>query len=165
MDEEFIAFHEAGHAVIGYRFHLLGDHVTINPDLDEGSLGHCQQEYCDYSPELARQQIISLYAGDAAIKRRFPDYTGYSGAEGDFESATDLLRYTDGSTESELHSQTDSLIEGNWPHICAVAEELVKAKTLNYEEYGLIIDDLDEGRNWKEDLKKYRMAMFMFKTQ
>lgn len=157
MDEEFTAFHEAGHAVIGYRYHLLSHHITIIPDPDAGSSGHCLQESWDYSPKSAREQIITLYAGEAAAKRRFPDYTGYSGAEGDFESATDLLRYTDeGTTETELHSQTDSLIKDNWPHICAVAEELIRAKTLSSDEYELIIVALDEGRNWKEILNNFR---------
>ena len=156
MDEEFTAFHEAGHAVIGYRLNLLGHYATIIPDPREGTDGLCEQEDWDLYPEGACKQIISLFAGDASAKKKFPDYKGYSGAEGDLESSSDLLRYTGGITESELHSQTALLIEENWPHICAVAEELVEAKTLNSEEYELIIAAIDEGRNWKELLNTFR---------
>lgn len=156
MEEEHTAYHEAGHAVIGYRFNSSSHHVTIIPDPDAGSSGNCLQESWDYSPKSAREQIITLCAGEAAAKRRFPDYTGYSGAEGDLESATDLLPYTDGTSESELHSQTASLIEENWLHICAVAEELIRVKTLSSDEYELIIIALDEGRNWKVLLNNFR---------
>jgi len=61
------AYHEAGHYVAKWALvgeAVYGDNLSIVPDNEKGTLGHCQplEENID-SEESCRAYIISLYAG------------------------------------------------------------------------------------------------------
>src|SRR5258708_6502624 len=64
------AYHEAGHAaaalVVGRRFR----YVTIEPDIDDGSLGHCEFTHCwprGLDPAIASPERLEVYARKAVI--------------------------------------------------------------------------------------------------
>jgi ATP-dependent Zn protease len=113
------AYHEAGHAaaalVVGRRFR----YVTIEPDPDDESLGHCQFTHrwprgldpATASPErlerlerlepfLRKEMLIALAGG--AAEAQFRGRRNYVGAVGDYASAKTYARWATG-----CHGESD----------------------------------------------------------
>lgn len=150
------AYHEAGHAVIGYRLHLESDILTIVPDYVKGTLGSHTQENWDSTSDGAREQVIAYFAGSEAQRYADPE-ADLSGSCSDNEHAAYLLQFVNGGTEKTLRAETANMIRENWAQISAVASELVRAKTLFYEEWSIIIDAIDEGESWENILAELRL--------
>jgi len=69
----------------------------------------------------------------------------------DDEKAADILRRTD-ETESSLRIKAREIIDKNWRIIEAIAETLAMSKTLEEDEWAIIIDAFDEDEDWEEAL-------------
>jgi len=94
------AFHEAGHAVVALYFGYLFDEVTILPSAGHDSYGHITHAPpllydCRNAREqktLARQMILSAYAGNPAerlIDPTAPDFHGAADDDGAFSLSCD----------------------------------------------------------------------------
>jgi len=162
MDDEFneeqhTAYHEAAHAVIGYRIDVEGYEISIVPNKEKGSVGYHAQEPWDLTEKSARKQIIIYLAGMEADRIAFNGMIPLGGDE-DEEMATFLRQYlSSGETLEMLRIEAMKIVRKNWKHISAVAEELQNAKILCKEEWELIVDWIDEKKNWKEKLQFFRM--------
>jgi ATP-dependent Zn protease len=152
------AFHEAGHAVTGYRLHFYGYELSIIPDDEGWTLGHHEQEGWDLTRPSAINKIIVFYAGAEADRLAFPGMEP-EGTDSDDQQASDLLRYVPNETEENLRAESSRLVKENWEAISAIAEELLESKKLDSEEWAIIIDAIDEGGDWHKVLPNYRESM------
>jgi ATP-dependent Zn protease len=138
------AYHEAGHAVMAIIQHRLFKPVTIIPNMEEKSWGEVELtvkygELPRYAQTRKRfeGEILFFMAGKFATER----LTGKSDiieTEQDFRAVNGLLicRYPeDLKTREEcfrrLMAECAALVKDNWPMIEAVAEELLRVKTLS----------------------------------
>jgi len=143
IDKRQIAHHEAGHAVIAYRFkHGLGS-LTIRPNENASTLGSCSSEGEWQDGSRDREQIIVLYAGFAA-ERAYNPKADKQGAAGDELKAANLLQP---GSESTLRARAEQLVQENWIQISAVADALLEHETLD-EDWTIIVDCVDEGEDW-----------------
>jgi hypothetical protein len=135
------AHHEAAHAVVLYRVSgFAGGHITIVPNPDEGILGTASDGISDsFNDEHSVGQIVSCYAGGHSDRK-----LGFFHEEQcvlDEEIATDQLRsWGWQEREAELREQSRVLVDRHWPEIVAVAEELLRVKTLDDTEVEIIAD-------------------------
>ncbi|MHC1785475.1 MAG: ATP-dependent zinc metalloprotease FtsH [Christensenellales bacterium] len=93
-DKRIIAYHEAGHAVVGHYLPLCDDvhTVTIVPRGNAGgfTLSLPEKEYDMQSRARMLQQISMMLGGHAAIKIIENDI--YTGAQSDLKRATEVCR-------------------------------------------------------------------------
>jgi ATP-dependent Zn protease len=100
-EEEATAYHEAGHAVIALALRRGLSRVTIVPDDEAGSLGHCAGTRTGewFQPDVDRSgrarrfiedRVIILFAGFHA-EHRFAGRRNHRGAASDWQAAGDLL--------------------------------------------------------------------------
>ncbi len=93
-DKRIVAYHEAGHAVVGHFLPLCDDvhTVTIVPRGDAGgfTLSLPEKEYDMQSRERMLQMISMMLGGHASIKIIENDV--YTGAQSDLKRATELIR-------------------------------------------------------------------------
>jgi ATP-dependent Zn protease len=153
--EKATAYHEAGHALAGYRFGHYGEILSIVPQ--DGIAGYLSSEveWADGSKDV--EQIIVLYAGYASESKYYPDANKF-GSSGDDEKAAELLERTN-ETELNLRKKAKEIIDKNWIIIEAIAGKLFEYKTLEEEEWSIVIDAFDEGENWQESFDKMRAAI------
>jgi ATP-dependent Zn protease len=127
------AFHEAGHVVANWA---LGFACLVASIVEEeGMEGHVvEYRYYEGAHEergLARDSIITFYAGMEAQLRFDPDYT--EGSEYDDRLAVELSR--DYSIPlGGLRQRARRIIWLNWPAVESVARELLKRETMNANE-------------------------------
>jgi ATP-dependent Zn protease len=153
MKIDSIAYHEAGHGVIAYRFnHEARDITLIAHDEILGS-SSSEGEWFDGSTD--REQIIVLYAGFAA-EFAYDDNSSRLGSRTDDEKARELLKLQPSGSKEELQDEAIRLVKRNWSSIEAVAQALLEFKTLPWDEWTIIIDSIDEGSDWRENLQKLR---------
>ena len=148
-NEENVAYHEAGHAVLAYLIGRRIDYVTIVPNDD--SLGHAKTsgigkksyeieaaDYWNYAiRKLVDGDLMLHYAGQIAETH----HSGKTavGSLSDDETAINMGTYVTGSEEeldAYLHwlfIRTEKLIcfETNWPLVEAVAKELLSVKKMS----------------------------------
>lgn len=150
-----VATHEAGHALVAYRYDLCLGRITIVPDREAGILGSSQSEGESGNGSTDRDQIVVLYAGRAAEYLFFPndEQTGY---EGDEERAAELLRFQPGGAEQELREMTAEIVAANWREIRELADLLIVEKTICAQCLGVVIGCIDEGIDSKAELKLFR---------
>jgi hypothetical protein len=146
MSEALTALHEAAHAVVGEALHIPVVEVTIIPNFDEGTAGHCI-----YVPEGAIPDTFEEpwpgwddldEWGDEADRRAISALAGYeaqkrAGAEPDeLEVGCGSDRWeADGhiySAEQDQHyrSRAGELVARHWSIIEKVAEALIQGRTL-----------------------------------
>ncbi|MGI6654744.1 MAG: ATP-dependent zinc metalloprotease FtsH [Christensenellales bacterium] len=93
-DKRVIAYHEAGHAVVGHYLPLCNEvhTVTIVPRGNAGgfTLSLPEKEYDMQSRARLLQQVSCLLGGHAAILLIEDDV--YTGAQSDLQRATDIVR-------------------------------------------------------------------------
>lgn len=93
-DKRIVAYHEAGHAIIGHYLPLCDDvhTVTIIPRGSAGgfTLSLPKQEFEMQSREKLLQMVTTLLGGHAAI--RIIENDVYTGAQSDLQRATDICR-------------------------------------------------------------------------
>lgn len=155
------AYHEAGHGVIAYRFGHYGDRISIKSDGENSGSAQTEAESCDGSTD--REQIVVLFAGLTA-ERVHDAGADPRGAAGDEERAVKLLRFQPNGAEKELRAQTAELVKKNWREIEAVATALVESETIDADEWSIIVDALDEGKDWREALITMRENLTAFRA-
>jgi ATP-dependent Zn protease len=164
-EERCTAYHEAGHAVAAFYLHRKIRSVTICSD--EGYSGNVRvrgrrriEGTFDDSTDKVFNDILILYAGQLAQNRfaprslrRWHVQTGHSSLL-DHDQIVDLaLTQTDEAGVplllKFLKHQAENLVECRWDDIRAVAEALLKRKTLSGDEVRKIIVPLPpECRRW-----------------
>jgi hypothetical protein len=148
------AYHEAGHAVIGYRLGFDLGPVTIVPK--GGSVGNCVGEPAWTDGSRDEDYVVSLFAGAAAGKRIDP-IEGDRGCGDDNEKADELLRSHDDLNASELRQRAEDLTTKHWAEIEAVAGLLIEEETLPGDDVDFICDAVAEsGAKWRDALTEYR---------
>ena len=144
---ESTAYHEAGHAVAAFVLRLkIGRRgVSIVPDREKDLVGlaHVPVQVQE-QPDRAvsgrtrlhlEKQAIMCFAGDAA-ERKFDGRRRFGGHR-DYQHAAELLAPL--ATSWEQHDArievarlgARDIVEATWSSIQAVAEELLRKKTLN----------------------------------
>jgi len=157
--EKSTAYHEAGHALAAYRFGHYGGIITIVAK--EGLAGSSNSEGESFDGSTDIEQTIVLYAGFAA-EIRYDENANKLGSLSDDERASALLKFHN-ETESNLRIKARELIDSNWTIIEAIAEKLFEYKTLEEEEWSIIIDTFDEGDDWEESFDRMHERLAMFK--
>ena len=93
-DKRIVAYHEAGHAVVGHYLPLCDEvhTVTIVPRGDAGgfTLSLPEKEFYMQSKEKMLQTISMMLGGHAAVKLIENDI--YTGAQSDLKRATEVIR-------------------------------------------------------------------------
>ncbi len=93
-DKRVIAYHEAGHAVVGHYLPLCNEvhTVTVVPRGNAGgfTLSLPEKEYDMQSRARLLQEVSCLLGGHAAI--RLIENDVYTGAQSDLQRATDIVR-------------------------------------------------------------------------
>lgn len=146
------AYHEAGHALAAYRFnHDIGP-VSIVPENDVAGICRSEGEWADGSKDI--EQIIVLYAGYAS-ESKYNENANKLRSSSDDEKAAYLLEWTN-ETETNLRAKAKKIIDDNWIIIEAIAERLFMDKTLEADEWSIMIDAFDEGDDPEETLRRYR---------
>ena len=141
---ERTAYHEAGHAVVGYRFgHRFGE-ISIKPD--KRRLGYCRFLCNLDNPE---HRILVLLAGHAAQKAYDPDDKSDPSVT-DYRQVWCLSEGMPTGAYLEMFSKADRLVSENMKHIQAIAEALMECETLDGGVWADIIDAVDKGEDWKQ---------------
>ena len=152
IDETFVAYHEAGHAVAAFDQRLRYKYVSIIPD-DKGSLGQVQLASFpeDFQPDIdvtlrdrlrIEKIVIINFAGsmaEAKYRGEEPEY----GAEcaDDWKSAMDLASYACGSPEEEeayvnwlfVRAKNMFNVPHIWQMVEGLAKELLVRKKIGYQ--------------------------------
>ncbi len=173
MDKKYIAYHEAGHAVLQERFHLYNGGASIVKD--DNSLGRAMKLYedidmCCIDPETKeevvkidlesiRKNMMVSYAGRAAETilnpKRKP--TGWGR---DYENAKELNELAGNVfNQRKLIFETRKMLKENWKQVEAIANELLAHNELSDDEAELIVDAIDEGKDYKVVLENHRNFM------
>jgi len=140
-ERQQVAYHEAGHAVVAYRYNHYVGTVTIRPN--EATLGRAVTEIG--TPD--KEQIVVLYAGFAA-QRQFAPSADKLWAASDDDIASELLKFLPAEKESVLRAEADRMVIENWKHLEAVAAALLEYETLD-DDWTIIVDCIDEGEDWR----------------
>lgn len=112
-------------------------------------------DWDDMTSKGIRECIIILFSGGEA-DRIATEGLEPEGADGDYEKIAELLNYLPGQSREALQEEATSLLQTNWKQVEAVALELVEVKKMDAQEYEMIIDHIDEGTDWMEDLATVR---------
>ena len=155
-----IAYHEAGHAIVSWSLHLKPRRVTIIPD-DE-SAGHVlnrainkrtsfEIEWADrfsLSRLTAEKHTMIAMAGELAQRRFDPrSWRSYHGSTDRHNVVNFLMRYAPyrkGAIDITAHYKllrewACEMLERQWYLVEAVADELVKRRTLSHNELREVI--------------------------
>ena len=150
------AYHEAGHAVASYLVKRRLSYVTIEPNPDNHTLGHCEyRNLAIFKPDAVltgrlRNQIekliIVLLAGAVAERLKF-GRTYWIGSENDTTQAHDLAIYLcnedkeAGAFINWLWQRTRNILEfgPHWAAVEAISEELMKSKYISERQTRKII--------------------------
>jgi len=143
-----IAYHEAGHAVIGWRLRTRVRRASIRPEND-GSAGHVLMVKFrkGWDPDLLDEyvvrrrlepQIISLFAGVIAERRFTGRRHNWTGAGYDLHEAAGLVLHCVGGNPGPVFTKYSAWlwetakerVEGHWPQIEAVAAALLESETM-----------------------------------
>ena len=152
-DEQILArtaYHESGHAVQivveGYAF----KEVSIVPR------GNLLGEVTGFNGPSKNVPLTVMYAlgrieiaGDIAQRMFDPEYVDQQGPESD-DHGLAKLAFLVGQNDLEqanayitrVESETAEAMDKNWDAVTALAEELLKSRTLGYGEAREIIDEL-----------------------
>jgi len=165
-DRKVVAYHEAGHAIVGHYLPLCDEvhTVTIVPRGNAGgfTLSLPEKELSMTSRSRLLQQTAMSLGGHAAIKLIFGDI--YSGAQSDLQHATNICRSMVtqlGMSEKigtiYLDSQQEVFIGGSFGHSREYSEEVAAAvdsevRALLDSCYKLAMDTLLEHRDKLEGL-------------
>ena len=146
----FVAYHEAGHAVVDYLFGHAVESVTIEPD---GEVGGCVGVDLEGINEIAngvdeaRKQftferlVMSALAGEIAQRKFAPESVDPDHAAGDRHQAMNYLEELDACTDEIreqywrlLELKATAILERNWQGVVGVATELVRRRSLTWDE-------------------------------
>lgn len=151
-----LAIHEAGHFVAARRFGMIPNAVTIVPDDELGSDGHCcGSEFGDLNAEAAKDQVIELLAGYAAVLAD-GRYDAERGTADDYRQAERLLSMFELGTLGEWKAKAAELMRepGNVKAVAAVAAELCTRWTLQGE-FAAVLVEVADGDTTEEEFASY----------
>jgi ATP-dependent Zn protease len=152
-----VAFHEAGHHVLAFRFGMVTDVVTIKPDPSGGTLGTSMSEGAWSDGSMDREQVLILLAGLAAERMVAPGTRAEDGAGKDYARARELL---EGGSVAEslemLESEAAALVAQDRSAIEALAAALLEYETLPGDEADVVVECVDCGQDWRAGLQGYR---------
>jgi hypothetical protein len=139
------AYHEAGHAVIGYRFGLRWGDMALKSAKENTSGVHRWFEVIDL-----KQRMLVLLAGHAAVMAFDPSHKGLPSIS-DYREVwrlCDSIAMTPGEYR-KLFIEVDDLVAANTRQIQAVAEALLECGNLESGMYAIIIEQVDKGEDWR----------------
>jgi hypothetical protein len=166
-NEKAVAYHEAGHAVVGWKLFGLRrvKKMTIIPK--KNSLGQVKNRMImrsiDYevadSPAFdgkVMREIMGCYAGHVAEKK-LTKKANNMGASQDFRNAVDLAFHLYGASDEKLlkhlqnylYRRTELLIDREWNLVKAVARELLRKKILDSDDFYKITEE-----EFKKEIKR-----------
>ena len=147
--EEGTAYHEAGHAVIGFLIGRPPLSTTIIPD-GSGAVGKTEFENgCPESFKSAFNQsrkkqrrvevmVVTQVAGCLAQSIKFPERPRDPGDDMDEHLARDLVMERSWQDIdiylANARAQASALLNEHWPWVEAVAKALIERKTLTGDE-------------------------------
>jgi hypothetical protein len=127
-----LAYHEAGHAVVGYALGLTIECVTIIPN--ETSLGHCRyRDWEEWTTACDPDSLLSLLLAGAVAEEIA---TGRPSVGSDDQKAYGFARgrsVADSQAEARVavaRRRTARFLEEHWPAVRAVAASLRKFREL-----------------------------------
>lgn len=156
---DYVAFHEAGHAVAHFLTGIPFKYVTIKADKakeenGQRSLGHVMLEKPVTADEWCQYSMLNPDEFNIYLKNDFTNLAGlvaemiyrgrfnYKGAKGDFRF---WINTTLGDLPEKLSSKYQSFIleytfqvlqiKTNWSNITAVALALIDEETLSYDQF------------------------------
>jgi Peptidase family M41 len=148
-DRAFIAYHEAGHAVVGLLFeHDIGQ-LTIVQDGEVG--GHAEvdragddelrYEDAEANQVIFERRIMALMAGEIAQRRFDPSTVEHEHGASDRIAAEDYFDALDTPTD-EIHAayrrllelRTAALLDQHWDRVKRIAAKLIAQGTISPEE-------------------------------
>jgi hypothetical protein len=159
LNAESTAYHEAGHAVVGYVLGLEVGSVSIIPDAESQGRVFApledQRRYEIDGDEYLEGHLVTLFAGVKAVELHFgtevdsdDPNTDLSILQSDYGQAGDIVLTLAGSdperqyeVSERARGRADSLVCGHWPAVQAVAQALLIRKELSGGE----LEDLIEG--------------------
>ena len=150
----YVAYHEAGHIVVGAHLGLPLGGATIVPEgRISGSCGdECNPRYYEFRTRRSqkawtRKAIISLYAGDEAELLLDPDHTPGGGGSDrsaaydlsvDFEIFPDGIEFIGDDLHDEylenLQAEAREILERRWSLVAKIAGALLERGTLSKDE-------------------------------
>lgn len=143
-ERETIAYHEAGHAVAGYRFGQRFAELSIRPSSSER--GFCR--FFDRMKNPKHEALVS-FAGHAAQRYFWPeDRTPPS--RSDFRNIRYFVNSMSSGEYRALMMEAKILVAANWPQVNAVAEGLLEAEFLQGDLFAKIIEAVDNGDDWRQ---------------
>jgi hypothetical protein len=153
---QLAAIHEAGHAVAHVRLEIDQLSVSIVPM--EDSVGRCRSECEPLSREAAEKQVLSFFAGFAAV--RAAGHTvqdSEQGCDGDFDAAKRLI--ADWQLPGDIAAWKESALAlfstmENRRAAALVAEHLLKRQTVDAD-YVAVLVELSDGDCTDEDFQRY----------
>lgn len=152
MARNYVAIHEAGHAVVGMLLGATLDEVTILPNEDKGSAGHAINDHGiplhhiggeDWG--LMSRAICSLAGHAATIKLGHDETPEDAGAGNDYLNARFLLDSITGGGDiaplmARAWATTQLIVDMAWQSIEMVAEMLEEHDTITGEEIREMLD-------------------------
>lgn len=137
IDKATVAYHEAGHAVVGYRFGQRFAHLSIHTSKDVE--GFCQFFSGHQNP---RHTALVLLAGHAAEKRFCQAHTRKP-SRSDHRKICQLTHFMSTGEFKALLKEADDLVAANWCQIQAVAQKLMETGSINGSAFAEIIEAVD----------------------
>jgi len=143
-ERETAAYHEAGHAVIGYRFGQRFAELSIRPSQSE-------RGFCRFFGRLKnpKHEALVSFAGHASQILLFPE-DQRPPSRPDFRSVRHIVNSMSAEEYKALVMQAKILIAANWPQVRAVAEGLLEAELMQGNLFAAIIEAVDNGDDWRQ---------------
>jgi hypothetical protein len=157
MKREMVAYHEAGHAVIAWKLHLLRK-AGASIVSDGGSAGRVHTKrgrgdnpelsYSDSARLRVERSVMLSMAGIEAQRKYSPSSVRHGHGGSDRDHAIDMLMCVSEPTSDEfpvyeklLRIRTRAMVNRWWPQIEAVAAKLLKCETLTLKQIRDVIDE------------------------
>lgn len=142
-DQQYIAIHEAGHAVAHHRFNIQQGVVTIVPA--NGNLGTASGEGIDHvrSADEAEPMVLAYCAGYAAlVAAGYDDDLARNGADDDFDNAQAIIEQWE--LEGDLSTWQAKSVEimstdENRKAVDRVAKELIEREMIDADDVSLCV--------------------------
>jgi hypothetical protein len=141
IDREIVAYHEAGHAVIGYRFGQRFADLSIQSS--NGREGFCHFFSGLNNPKHA---ALVLLAGHAAEKHLCQS-ASKKPSRSDHRKICQLTGAMSSSEFKALLKQADELVTADWHQIQAVAKRLLEEGMVKGGMFAEIIEAKDTNRD------------------
>ncbi len=142
---ERTAYHEAGHAVIAYRFNVYIKEVDVIPNSERNGVAKCF--FSDRNPE---DNIVILFAGHEAQIVFDPDDKSDPSIV-DYREIWDIcdrVGIGNGAPYRELKNRAKQMVLDNWIEIQTVAKALLRFERITGTLVKEIVEDLDRGKDY-----------------